>query len=173
VSVDQDPEAPKAARVIREVVAVFAERQSLERAIAALADAGFAHSDLSLLTSHESIEAAGRTGRSLGDVLTGLIGEINYIGPLTAAGFIAVAAGPVGAALAGLIAAGVGGAALKEVLDEVTSAPHTEDFARALEAGSVVLWVRVCDGAAEETAKAIIASHGGKDIHVNERTAGR
>lgn len=174
MTLDQDPEAPnEAAPAVREVVALFSEREEIEDAIAALSDGGFAHSDLSLLSSHESIEAAGRRGRSLGDVLTGLVSEINYIGPLTAAGFIAVASGPVGAMLAGFIAAGVGGAAIKEVLDEVTSAPHTEDFARAVEAGSVILWVRVGDGRAEEKAKAILASHGGKDIHVNERPAAR
>ncbi|MDP7547632.1 MAG: hypothetical protein QGF20_10100, partial [Alphaproteobacteria bacterium] len=38
--------------------------------------------------------------------------------------------------------AAVGGIAVKEILDEVTSTPHTEDFARSLEAGSVILWVR-------------------------------
>ena len=45
------------------------------------------------------------------------------------------------ATLAALIGAAVGGMAVKEVLEEVSSAPHTVDFKRALDAGSIILWV--------------------------------
>lgn len=158
--------------VVREAVALFAERAAIEAAIEDLLAADFEHSDLSVLGSHEPIEAAGEPGKPLVDVLTALEGEVKYLGPLAAAGFVALASGPVGAVLAGLIAAGVGAAAIKEVLDEVTSTPHTEDFARALEEGSVILWVRVVDEGAEAEAKAILARHGGENIHVHERAPG-
>jgi hypothetical protein len=157
---------------VREAVALFSQRSAIEAAINDLLAADFDHGDLSVLGSHQSIEAAGKPGKPFADVLTALEGEVKYIGPLTAAGFIALASGPVGAVLAGLIAAGVGAAALKQVLDEVMSAPHTEDFARALEAGSVILWVRVADERAEAEAKAILTRHGGGNIHVNERAPG-
>jgi hypothetical protein len=102
-------------------------------------------------------------------VLTGLVGELKYEGPLVAAGLIALAAGPVGAAVAGLVAAGVGGAAAKELLDEISAIPDSEDFARALAAGSVILWVAVTDQAQIDTAKSVLAAAGAANIHLFER----
>ena len=53
-----------------------------------------------------------------------------------ASGAILLVGGTVSATIAGIIGAAVGGIAVKEVLDEVTSTPHTEDFARSLEAAA-------------------------------------
>ena len=44
--------------------------------------------------------ASGSPGEAWQETLGGLVGEINYVGPLTAAGLIAIATGPVGAAIA-------------------------------------------------------------------------
>ena len=62
------------ATTAREVVGLFAERATFEAAIKALSDAGFERSDLSLLSSHESLEAAGAPGKPWQDVLTALVG---------------------------------------------------------------------------------------------------
>ncbi len=154
---------------LREVVALFSDRAGFEGAVETLLNGGFQRTDLSVLSSHQSLDAAGSAGRAWDDVVTGLVGEIKYEGPLVTAGLIAIAAGPVGAAIAGIIAAGVGGAAIKELLDEVTARPHSEEFARALEAGSVILWV-ACDGdAAERNARALLAKAGGANIHAHNR----
>ncbi len=160
------------ARTTREVVGTFADRGHFQAAIDALTKAGFARSDLSVLSSHDSIDAFGRDGRPWKDVLIALVGELKYEGPLVAAGLIAVAAGPVGAALAGLIAAGVGGAALKELLDEVSAIPDSADFTRALAAGSVILWVAVRNSGEEETAKGALLASGAANVHVFERKGG-
>lgn len=154
---------------IREVVGLFDERAGFEWAVDKLLRKGFEHSDLSVLSSHESLEAAGREGKPWRDVLVALLGDLKYEGPLVAAGLIALAAGPVGATIASLVAAGVGGAAAKELLDEVTARPHSEDFARALEAGGVILWVAAPDALKEEKAKAVLREAGATNIHVNER----
>jgi hypothetical protein len=71
--------------------------------------------------------------------------------------------------IAGSIAAGVGAAAVKELVEEVTSAPDSGEFARALEAGSVILWVAVSDEGQENLAKEILASHQAANIHIYER----
>ena len=42
-------------------------------------------------------------------------------------------------AVAGMIGAAVGGVAFKELIDVVAAKPHTEAFARAVEAGSIIL----------------------------------
>ncbi len=154
----------------REVVGTFADREHFQNAIDSLTYAGFARADLSVLSSHDSVDlAVGREGRSWKDSLIALVGELKYEGPLVSAGLIALAAGPVGAAIAGLIAAGVGGAALKELLDEVAALPDSEAFARALESGSVILWVAVRSPDHEARASRILADAGAQNVHVFER----
>lgn len=155
----------------REVVGLFADRDHFQTAVAALMKAGFSRSDISVLSSHESLEAAGDEGKSWRDALVALAGEIKYEGPLVTAGLIALAAGPVGMAIAAAVAAGVSGAAAKELLDEITARPRSEDFIRALAAGSVILWVRVGDDGQEESAKGILAASDARDIHLCERAA--
>lgn len=161
--------AVKHAGAPREIVALFSDRPGFEKAVALLLEGGFERADLSVLSSHESLDAAGSPGRAWDDVLTGLVGEIKYEGPLVTAGLIAVAAGPVGATIAGIIAAGVGGVALKELLDEVTARPHSEDFARSLAAGSVILWVACATEEHEENARSLLAQAGGTNIHSHVR----
>lgn len=152
----------------REVVGLFADKDSFEAAAKALLDQGFERADLSVLGSHESLDAAGNPGKPLKDVFTALVGELKYEGPLVASGAILLAGGPAAAAIAALIGAATAGVAAKEVLDEVTAAPHTEDFARSLDAGSVILWVRAADTELEDRAAEILARHGGTNVHVHE-----
>jgi len=156
---------------VREVVGILADRTQFEKAVEGLTQAGFTRADLSVLSSHDSIDAAGREPKSWRNALVGLLGEIKYEGPLVAAGLIALAAGPVGAVVAATVAAGVGGAALKELLDEVTSASDTEDFARALAAGSIILWVAVEDERQELRAQQVLTEVGATNIHLHQRDA--
>ena len=159
-----------ASAATREVVGTFADREHFQAAIAALLKAGFARTDLSVLSSHESIDTAtAQGGKSWMDALVALVGETKYEGPLVAAGLIALAAGPVGAAIAGLVAAGVGGVAVKELLDEVSALPDSEHVAKELAGGGVVLWVSISDAAAEERAKVILQGAGAQNLHVFER----
>ena len=149
----------------REVVGLFAERESFEAAVAALKDGGFAHADLSVLASHESIDAAGKPEKTWREVLTALVGELRFEGPLVASGAIVLAGGPVAATIAGIIGAAVGGVAVKEVLDEVAARPHTKDFERSLAAGGVFLWVTVDTDERERTAIDILTVHGAGNVH--------
>lgn len=152
-----------------EVVGRFAERETFQRVVEALRAAGFAADDLSVLDSHESLAASGPSGEAWQQTLAGLVGEIHYVGPIAAAGLIMIASGPVGAAIAGLVAAGLTGAAVKEALDEIKATPHTSDFARALEHGAVLLWVRVETPERAADARAIMAEHGAADLHSHRR----
>ena len=155
---------------VREIVALFDSRAGFDRAVASLLRAGFDRTDLSVLSSHQSIDAAGRPGKPRDEALTALLGELNYAFPLTTAGLIAIVGGPITAPIAALVAAGVGGAAVKEYLDEVTSHPQTDEFARALEAGGVILWVCIGDDSAkEDKAREALIVSGGRNVHVAER----
>lgn len=152
----------------REVVGIFKDRKDFEAAVAALKAAGFERADLSVLSSHESIDAAGEAEETWKDVLTALVGELKYEGPLVASGAVLLAGGPTAAAIAVVIGAATAGVAAFQVLEEVTDKPQTEDFVRSLKAGSVILWVTASSAAREERAAAILSDHGGSNVHVIE-----
>ena len=157
------------AAAVQEVVGRFAGREPFMAAVKELLEAGFGHADLSVLDTHESISAAGTPGEAWRETLAGLAGEINYVGPITAAGLIGIATGPVGAAVSAAVAAGFTGAALAELLAQVRATPHTESFARALEAGALLLWVRARDPERQAKASEILARHGAADVHLHAR----
>lgn len=149
----------------REVVGVLNSRTAFEAVVAELTKAGFDTPDLGLLSSHESLAVAGKEGRSWRDALTALVGDIKFEGPLVASGLVVLAGGPTAAAIAGVVGAAVGGLALKELFEEITAKPHTEDFARAVEAGSIILWVRAADAKAESLATDILIAAGAENVH--------
>lgn len=155
-----------------EVVGRFGDRESFKAAVEDLRAAGFAHSDLSVLDTRESLSASESAGDAWAQTLAGLIGEVKYLGPLTAAGLIMIASGPVGAAVSGLVAAGITGLALRELLDDVQATPHTEAFARALEHGAVLLWVRAESEEQQTNAREVLLKHGAADIHLHQRGDG-
>ncbi|MBC7953527.1 MAG: hypothetical protein H7Z12_17120 [Rhodospirillaceae bacterium] len=160
---------PNAAATL-EVVGTFSDREHFQAAIDRLIAAGFDRTDLSVLSSHESIDVAvGHEPKSWKDSLITLVGELKYEGPLVAAGLIALAAGPVGATIAGLVAAGVGGAAVKELLDEVAALPDSQQFADALAEGHVIVWVAVTDEAQQQRAVQILRDTAAQNVHVFER----
>jgi hypothetical protein len=156
---------------IREAVASFPDREHFRAAVSALLAAGFAHSDLSVLATHDSLSAAGEAaGEEREFVPKGLSEELKYIGPLTIAGIILISGGPIAATVAALVGAGLGGAALKELFDRYTAPRHAEEFAAALAAGAALLWVRCENGEAEKTALRIMREAGGRNVHIHTRS---
>jgi hypothetical protein len=161
----------------REVVGILGDRAQFEKAVEALLDAGFARTDISVLASHESLDASVPAAagaehglvEAVGDTLRAMVGELKFAGPLGAAGIAILFGGPAVAAAGAVIAAGVGGLALKEVLSEALGQPHAEHFERAVEAGGIILWVYVESAAREQEAKAILAANGGSNIHIQPR----
>ncbi len=152
-----------------EVVGRFAEREAFMAAVKDLRAAGFGRAELSVLDTHESISAAGSPGDAWQEALAGLAGEVKYVGPITAAGLIGIATGPVGAAISAAVAAGFTGAAVAELLSTIKATPHTESFARALESGALLLWVRAGDEERQAKAHGIMTSHGAQDVHPHAR----
>jgi len=158
---------------VTEVVGRFASQESFTTAVEELLLAGFVPSDLSVLDTHEALCAAVSSGEAWQTALAGLVGEIKYVGPITAAGLIGIATGPVGAAISATVAAGLTGAALAELLETIRATPHTESFARALEAGALLLWVRAADAEREIKARETLSRHGAEDVHQQTHPAGR
>jgi hypothetical protein len=153
--------------VAREAVASFAARADFERAVGRLKAAGFDSSDISLLGSHDSLATAGEADAD--GQAAGWAAEIKYLGPLTIAGIIVLSGGPVAATLAAVVGAGLGGAAIKELLDGYFAPRHKDEFIAALEAGALLLWVRVDDPEMEPVALRILAEAGGRNAHMHAR----
>lgn len=153
-----------------EVVGLFETREGFEHAVEALLTAGFDRTALSVLASHTSLEVADDpppTPRD--DALTALVGELNYAFPLEAAGILTVVGGPITGTIGALIAAGVGGLAIRDYLDELTSHPDTDSFAKALEEGGLVVWVQVDNAEKEALAAGILTEEGASNVHLSRR----
>jgi hypothetical protein len=133
---DRKPRFP----LVREAVASFPSRTAFDRAVAELRAAGFPPEDISVLASHQGVAAA---EGEIDAASASLAPEIKYIAPLTVAGIVMISGGPIAAALAALVGAGLGGAAVKELLDGFAAGRHRDEFAAAVEAGALLLWVRV------------------------------
>jgi len=158
-------------QISREAVGIFKDRTSFEAAVHHLLEAGFERADLSVLDGHESLDVAGEPGKPWKDVLTAMVGEIKYEGSLVAAGAILLAGGPTAALIASIIGAATAGVAAKEVLDEVTSTPDSEDFTNALAAGGLILWVACADATHEAGALKVLAQFDAANVHIHERTS--
>lgn len=163
--IQTEPQAVTDQATPREVAALFAARETFQSAVDDLLAAGFDRADLSVLSSHQSIDAAGEPGTPWKDALAAVVGEIKYEVPLVASGAVLLIGGPVAALVAGVVGAATAGIAAKEVLDEVTATPHTEEFARALAAGGVILWVRATTDDREDEATTILKAAGGANVH--------
>jgi hypothetical protein len=155
--------------VIREAVASFPDREHFRQAVSALLAAGFDPSELSVLASHQPLAAADEKRGDL--IVAGLSDELKYIAPLTVAGIILISGGPIAATIAALVGAGLGGAALKELFDDYTAAPHRAEFAPALAAGAALLWVRCADPELELRALRILEEAGGRHVHIHGHPA--
>jgi len=161
--------APTPFPVVREAVASFPDREHFRGAVQVLLAAGFDRSDLSVLASHEPLDAAEE--RSSDFVPAALSDEVKYIAPLTVAGIVLISGGPVAATIAALVGAGLGGAAIKEFFDDYTAAPHREDFEAALRAGAALLWVRCADSELELRALRLLEESGGQHVHMHGHPA--
>ncbi|MDJ0607594.1 MAG: hypothetical protein QNJ67_01335 [Kiloniellales bacterium] len=169
---DSNGDQPAAAGETLELVGRFADQESFRAAVEGLRAAGFERSDLSVLDTHESLSASKSPREAWQETLAGLVGEVKYVGPITTAGLIAIATGPVGMAIAAAVAAGLTGVALRELLAEIRATPHTDDFARALEGGALLLWVAVATPEHEAEARQIMARHNAADLHTHRRAPG-
>jgi len=170
----------------REAVAVFEDVGGLDEAVRALLDAGFHYDDLSLLADRRTVE------RKLGHAYEKVeeledepkaprvayrrpidpaaaegnyIGAINWAPPLLAAGAVVASTGlitglVVGAAVAGGLAA--------NVLGHVVDQRHANWLQEQLDAGGILLWVRLKDDEAAELAVHILTRHAVHDVHIHE-----
>ena len=165
---------------IREVVAVFDDENSLDKAVYVLQTQGFDRSAFSLLASEESVAAKlGHGYRLVKDVEDDPIVprdtffsrisrlEADYLPTPIFASVGALAVVGIGSLLTVLVAAGAGaalGVALSRVLHEHFANRIQEQLAR----GGLLLWVNIRNSNEEDTALSILRAHSAHDVHVHD-----
>lgn len=170
---------------VREVVGIFSETGHLHRALDELLAAGYEHESLGLLTGERTVEkelsdyyatqpgeqddsAAPRTAfvrrESVGDTVHALLGNLFFVGTTTAAGAAVITAGVLGGALLPAIAGAAAVGAVGAVVGRVIHQSDAEYLEEQVEAGRILLFVRVQDQAAEKLATEILSKHCDLDV---------
>lgn len=185
-SATADSKAKKEDVMIREAVGIFLDKEDLQRAIDDLLAAGFERSAFGLLAGERTVKeklgdiyestnqfmgspnspnTAFVHKESVGDTFHALIGQLSFLGVTTLAGAAVLSAGVLGGALiaasAGAIAVGAVGAVVGMILHQ-SDAEYLEEH---LNAGNLVLFVRVKDSVQEAKAKAILSKHCNFDVN--------
>lgn len=172
---------------LHEVVGVFFEADSLEKAIEQLREAGFNNDRLGLLAHSDAVsgkldhlyEKVGDTPgtsaehrfvekRSSKSSANAFLGGLGTIASAAASGAIvasaAIVGGPVGAAIAGVLVVGGIGAVASTVISE-TDSQHLQTY---LEEGHLLLFVRTIGTEEEAKAKEVMSRFSGVDTMVLE-----
>lgn len=155
----------KSSKTDCEIVGLFENRKLFDAAVDALLKSGIERYDISVLSDHESLEITAEPDSEGEEIMTATLGEMKYIAPLTTAGFIALAAGPIVAPIAALIAGTVGALALSDFVVKLTADEDGEDIAKEIKLGGILLWVHVEDEKTHDNVKDIMEKSGGKYIH--------
>jgi hypothetical protein len=165
---------------LREVVAVFDDADTLDKAVYTLETRGFDRAAFSLLANEEAVtqklghryqyvkdmeddpKAARETFFSKISLL-----EAHYLPVPALAAVGAIVLAGVGGIVPVLIAAG-GGALLGAALGQVMHEHNARRVQEQLERGGLLLWVNVRNAVEEETALEILRAHSAHDVHAHE-----
>jgi len=170
----------------REIVGVFHDEPSLQKAVDELLIAGFDRSACSLVADPAAVEKKlghpyqkavdleddddvpriayiGRDSRVEAEGVA--IGVPAYVGAVFAAGIIAATDGTVLAVMAGTAAGGLVGGIIGAQLARYIGRHHTRYLAAQLAKGGLLLWVRVHDPEQEKHAGEILGRNGAEDVH--------
>ncbi|KAA0577303.1 hypothetical protein FZ983_20730 [Azospirillum sp. B21] len=174
---------------VREAVAIFDSRESLQNAIDDLSLAGFQRHELSLLANDETIRE--RLGSVPGDVGSlahdpnaprqayispedigsgqgAAVGFPAYVGAIIATGAILATGGTALAAAAAAAAAGVGSGAAGSFLSQWITDKRNEPMLQHLDKGGILLWVNVGDAARERIALEVLNRHATQPAEVHD-----
>ena len=159
------------------VIGIYSTHSSLENGVQALKDAGFRHTDISVLypedlgdkgSAHLKDEATSKgaaTGASAGAVVGGVLGWLAGIGTLVIPGMGPfIAAGPIIASLAGAGAAGIVGGVAGGLAGLGVPESQAKGYQDRLKDGGALLSVHPDNLYRTERAKEIMESTGAQDI---------
>lgn len=171
---------------VPEAVGVFDSFETLQAAFYGLRDAGFHHSNTSILGGEKALkEKFGDTfwyskdleddphapranfvsEEAMGELEGAIVGGAVLI-PSYIAMAAAAAAGTATAAAVAIV--GIPAAIIGTLLARRADKHHKDYYARQIEHGGILLWVRVDDMEKQRKAVEILKSHSGKDVHVHD-----
>ncbi len=174
---------------IREAVGVFHEVKSLEDAIDELLAGGFDRAEVSLLAGQEAVERElghryERVAELEDDPLVprlayvdvdsrtegnaSVIGGLAYVGAIAATGMVVASGGTLALAVAAAALAGGGGGMVGALLARMIAERHARQLQRQLDAGGLLLWVRLATPERESRALEILRRHSADDVHIHE-----
>jgi hypothetical protein len=179
---------------VREVVALFDDAHALEAAVQDLLTHGVDHGDLSVLAGEKVVRQ--RLGHRLDDTVAGaaemdlprrawvepesrmegrgaLASALGYFGAVTALGLTFASGGAAAVAIAAAVIGAGAGAGVGAGLGKLFDQRLARHFQQQLEAGGILLWVRVTGNpACEEQAIALLNRHGAHHVHAVTHRAG-
>ncbi|MET4735094.1 hypothetical protein ABIE64_003839 [Thalassospira sp. MBR-102] len=176
-------------RTRNETVGVFHDLPALQKTAEDLEEAGFKHSDLSLLATERTIEdKLGHVYRKVEDIDNDpdmpplaytaptpignaegvLVGAPMYAAAFGAAGVMIAAGGPIAPTIAAIVGAGGIGAAAGGVVAAMIGKKYSGELQDELDDNGLLLWVQTPDDTTENRAKDILARHQAKLIGTHE-----
>jgi hypothetical protein len=175
---------------VREAVGVFRSRQQIEEAITTLLRADFDRADIDLMASaqavREKLGGAYVAVEELADVpyvprksfiaredvttiVAAVAGILTYIGATAAATVVVASGGAVAlAAVAALVGGGLTGGTGAFLIHQIVDQQWGDELETLMEAGGLVVWVRVHNDRQERLAVDILRSLGGEAVRVHE-----
>jgi hypothetical protein len=175
---------------VREAAAVFRSREQIDEAVTALLRAGFDRADIDLMASaqavREKLGGAYVAVEELADVpdtprksfiaredvttmVAAVAGILSYIGATASAMAVVASGGAVAlAAVAALVGGGLTGGTGAFLIHQIVGQQWGDELETLMEAGGLVLWVRVHNAEQERTVVEILRSLGGEAVHVHE-----
>jgi hypothetical protein len=174
---------------VREVAGVFRSQDSLEAVVGDLLQTGFDRADIDLMASADVIlERLGGMYAPVEDLAdvsqvprrafvaredttltaAGAIGILTFIGATAAALGVVASGGALAAAIAAAAAGGGAAGGIGTLIARSLGRRHAEQIQALLEAGGLVLWVRVRSPEQEEKAQEILKRHGAEAVRVHE-----
>ena len=173
--------------MFKEVVGLFTSVDDLQSAIRDLEGTSFPRQDISVMGNRGQLEKVfgaktvppqlamdnadtPRQAPSRPEEQTigtaAMIGIPAYVGAMA----LALAAGAVTfpAIISAAVLGGLGGGTIGAILAKVLGNRYTRHIEEQIERGGLLLWVRTPDHDREETAKRIMISRGGYDVHIHD-----
>lgn len=173
---------------IPEAVGIFATFEDLQQAFYDLRMVGIHHSDISLLADEKvlkeklgkaywrssELEEDPRAPRAhfvseeaIGELEGALIGGFFFVGSYIAMAAMLTPISTLAASIAAIAIGGSPAAVIGTLLARRVGKHHKDYYAKQIEHGGILLWVRVRDKEREEMAVKIMKGHSGRDVHVH------
>jgi hypothetical protein len=174
---------------IPEAVGVFDSFEELQAAFYDLRMVGFSRYDISLLGSEEALQeklgkgywqskeleddphaprAAFVSEEAMGELEGAVAGGFFFLGSYIAMLAMLTPASTLAASIAAIAIGGSPAAVIGTLLARRADKHHKDYYAKQIEHGGILLWVRVRDKAKEDVAVKILKGHSGKDVHVHD-----